>query len=193
VLEAYFDRKQGHGYSLCRVHMGSCDFALGNYAHVETPGDLELASFSIARDKEALLPFIQAAQRAAGEPLRLLAPELGKPFASQVFGGKYAYNMWWTEEPRQIRGINLLPFTPASTYLGADPAFVCKTIDALPGEVKTYQAKAPPTARQPTSGRTSWPPTSRSWIPRRASLSGSAAAAWNSARPAPARSTGCSA
>ncbi|HVN41276.1 MAG TPA: hypothetical protein VMT50_00725, partial [Steroidobacteraceae bacterium] len=42
VLEAYFDRAKGHGYSLCRVHMGSCDFALGNYAHVETPEDFRL-------------------------------------------------------------------------------------------------------------------------------------------------------
>jgi endoglucanase Acf2 len=70
---------------------------------------------------------------------QVLAQEFGKPFASMVFGGKYAYNTWWTEEPRQILGINLLPFTPASTYLGADPAFIRKTMDALPGEVKFYE------------------------------------------------------
>jgi len=70
---------------------------------------------------------------------QVLAPEFGKPFASMVFGGKYAYNTWWTQEPRQILGINLLPFTPASTYLGADPAFIRKTMDALPGAVKTYE------------------------------------------------------
>src|SRR5512139_303909 len=63
VLEAYFDPERGHGYSLCRVHMGSCDFALGNYAHVETPGDMALASFTIDRDRQALLPFIRAAQQ----------------------------------------------------------------------------------------------------------------------------------
>jgi len=70
---------------------------------------------------------------------QVLAPEFGKPFASMVFGGKYAYNTWWTQEPRQILGINLLPFTPASTYLGADPAFIRKTMAALPGEVKNYE------------------------------------------------------
>ena len=42
LLRAYFDPSQGHGYSLCRVHMNSCDFALGNYAHAEVPGDLAL-------------------------------------------------------------------------------------------------------------------------------------------------------
>lgn len=44
-----------------------------------------------------------------------------KPMASMVFGGGYAYSTWWTEEPRQIQGINLLPITPASTYLAQLP------------------------------------------------------------------------
>ncbi len=79
LLEAYFHRNRGHGYSLCRVHMGSCDFALGNYSHVETPGDMALESFSIARDRRALLPFIKAAQRVAGQPLKLLASPWSPP------------------------------------------------------------------------------------------------------------------
>jgi endoglucanase Acf2 len=70
---------------------------------------------------------------------QVLAQDFGKPFASMVFGGKYAYNTWWTEEPRQILGINLMPITPASTYLGADPAFIRKTMDALPAAVKFYE------------------------------------------------------
>lgn len=44
-----------------------------------------------------------------------------KPLASMVFGGGYGYSTWWTEEPRQILGINLLPITPASTYLAKLP------------------------------------------------------------------------
>ena len=79
LLRAYFDRDAGHGYTLCRLHMGSCDFALGNYSHVETPGDLALASFSIERDRRTLLPFIQAAQRMAGRPLKLLASPWSPP------------------------------------------------------------------------------------------------------------------
>jgi endoglucanase Acf2 len=72
---------------------------------------------------------------------RVLAPELASPFASMVFGGKYAYNTWWTEEPRQILGINLLPFTSASTYLGRDPDYIRRSLDALPAEVKAYQSR----------------------------------------------------
>ena len=79
LLREYFDPVHGHGYTLCRVHMNSCDFALGNYAHVERDGDFALESFSIARDHEALLPMIQAAQRVAGRPLKLLVSPWSPP------------------------------------------------------------------------------------------------------------------
>ena len=62
MLRDCFDPQHGHGYTLCRVHINSCDFSLGNYSHVERPGDTELHSFSIERDRQALLPFIKAAQ-----------------------------------------------------------------------------------------------------------------------------------
>ena len=79
LLRDYFDRDAGHGYTLCRVHMNSCDFALDNYAHVETPGDVELTSFNIDRDRQALLPFIQAALRVAGRPIKLLVSPWSPP------------------------------------------------------------------------------------------------------------------
>lgn len=78
-LRACFDPAQGHGYTLCRVHMNSCDFALGHYAHVGQDGDLALVSFSIERDRQALLPMIQAAQRIAAQPLKLLVSPWSPP------------------------------------------------------------------------------------------------------------------
>jgi endoglucanase Acf2 len=72
---------------------------------------------------------------------QVLAPEYGKPFASMVFGGKYAFNTWWTQEPRQIFGINLLPITTASTYLAADPQYIRALVAALPADVKAYQGR----------------------------------------------------
>jgi len=79
VLNNYFHTEQGHGYTLCRVHMNSCDFSLGNYAHVETPGDVDLAGFNIERDRQALLPFIKAAQRVAKRPIKLLVSPWSPP------------------------------------------------------------------------------------------------------------------
>ncbi|OIN91419.1 MAG: glucosylceramidase [Comamonadaceae bacterium CG1_02_60_18] len=79
VLTDYFDCEQRHGYTLCRVHMNSCDFSLGNYAHVEAPGDVDLAGFNIERDRQALLPFITAAQRVARQPIKLLVSPWSPP------------------------------------------------------------------------------------------------------------------
>lgn len=78
-LSDCFDPVHGHGYTLGRVHMNSCDFALGNYAHVEQAGDHLLQSFNIDRDRQALLPFIRAALEAAGRPLRLLVSPWSPP------------------------------------------------------------------------------------------------------------------
>jgi glucosylceramidase len=79
LLREYFSPEHGHGYTLCRVHMNSCDFSLGHYAHVEMPGDTALASFSIERDRAALLPMIRAAQAVAGRPLELLVSPWSPP------------------------------------------------------------------------------------------------------------------
>jgi glucosylceramidase len=59
--------------------MGSCDFALGNYAHAEADNDMALACFTIERDRKALLPFIRAAQQVAGAPIKLLASPWSPP------------------------------------------------------------------------------------------------------------------
>jgi glucosylceramidase len=79
ILQAYFDPVHGLGYTLCRTHINSCDFSLGNYAYDEVDGDVELRRFSIERDRRALIPLIRAAQAAAGRPIRLLASPWSPP------------------------------------------------------------------------------------------------------------------
>lgn len=82
LIHAYFDPAAGHGYTLCRVHMNSCDFALGHYAHADRDGDFDLDGFDIGRDRQALLPMIQAAlrvTRAAGRELKLLVSPWSPP------------------------------------------------------------------------------------------------------------------
>jgi glucosylceramidase len=79
VLRAYFDPTKGHGYSFCRLHMGSCDFSLGNWSQVEKPGDVALKSFSLKHDRKWLLPLIKRAQKIAGDRLRLFASPWSPP------------------------------------------------------------------------------------------------------------------
>lgn len=72
---------------------------------------------------------------------QVLAPEYKNVEVSQLFGGMYAHNTWWIDDPRQIKGINLLPITTASTYLGQDPAFVKKSLATLGPETAIYNAR----------------------------------------------------
>ena len=70
-----------------------------------------------------------------------LPPEFKSDQVSMVFGGKLLHNTWWIDEPRQIHGINLLPFTPASTYLGHSPAFVTRAMTHLDEETKVFESR----------------------------------------------------
>lgn len=77
VLGAYFNREE-HNYRFCRTHMNSCDFSLGNY-HYLREGDTGLESFSIDRDRTALIPLIQRAMEAAQGEIRLIASPWSPP------------------------------------------------------------------------------------------------------------------
>ncbi len=67
----------GNAYNLCRTHMQSCDFSLGNYAYVQE-GDQDLSHFSIERDKQLLIPFIKCGL-AANPDLELIAAPWSPP------------------------------------------------------------------------------------------------------------------
>lgn len=79
ILQAYFDRETGLGYSLCRTHINSCDFSLGNYAYDEVAGDVALQHFSIEHDRHTLIPLIRAAMQVAGRPFKLFATPWSPP------------------------------------------------------------------------------------------------------------------
>jgi glucosylceramidase len=79
VLRDCFCPHTGHGYTLVRVHMNSCDFSLGHYAHAAVPDDAALAHFSIERDRQSLLPMLRAAQAVAGRPLRVMLSPWSPP------------------------------------------------------------------------------------------------------------------
>jgi endoglucanase Acf2 len=71
----------------------------------------------------------------------VFAPEYKSAEVSMLFGGKYAHNTWWIDDPRQIKGINLLPITTSSTYLGRDPAFTKKSLATLAPETAVFQSR----------------------------------------------------
>ncbi|TRW89650.1 glycoside hydrolase family 30 protein [Candidatus Methylobacter oryzae] len=79
ILQAYFSPDTGNAYSLCRTHINSCDFSLGNYAYTEVDGDVELKHFSIEHDRQALIPMIREAIDLSCGKLKLFASPWSPP------------------------------------------------------------------------------------------------------------------
>jgi len=79
VIAGYFDPVIGHGYTIARTHMNSCDFSLGNYAVADTPGDIELKNFDMSRVDEYLAPYLKAIQKCVGKPYRLMITPWSPP------------------------------------------------------------------------------------------------------------------
>ncbi len=91
----------GNHYNFCRLHIQSCDFALGNYAYVEDAKDTGLDSFSIERDRKYIIPFAKAALEKKSK-IQFLAspwspPAFMKTNGEMNHGGKLKkeyYQMW---------------------------------------------------------------------------------------------------
>jgi len=95
VLADHFG-PEGHGYTLARSHLNSCDFSLGSWATVEEPGDVEGKSFSMTKPDLFLVPLIQQAMGQAGGSLNLMISPWSPP-------------AWMKSNGRMDQGGKLLP------------------------------------------------------------------------------------
>jgi glucosylceramidase len=92
VIRAYYDAKDGIGYTLARTNIHSCDFSSASYTYVRE-GDGELRSFSIDHDLQFRIPMIKQAMTAAGGKLTLFGspwspPAFMKDTGDMLHGGK---------------------------------------------------------------------------------------------------------
>ena len=92
LLRAYYDPKDGIGYSLLRTTIHSSDFSSASYTYV-ADGDASLDSFSVAHDREYRIPLIRRAIAAAGGHLLTFAspwsaPAFMKTNGDMTRGGK---------------------------------------------------------------------------------------------------------
>ena len=84
-------------FNVCRLPIGASDYAFNWYSLDETPGDYALTHFSIARDREALIPYIKEALEIAPD-IRLFATPWSPPTWMK---NPPVYNwgkLIWTEE-----------------------------------------------------------------------------------------------
>lgn len=101
LLNAYFSKDKGIGYSLIRTNIHSCDFSSDMYTYVEE-GDAALKTFSIDHDKKFKIPLIKKAIETAGGKLTLFAspwspPAFMKDNNDMLKGGKLLpkfYQSW---------------------------------------------------------------------------------------------------
>ena len=78
ILRELFAPGVGSNLALCRMPLGANDFSLDWYSYDEVEGDFELEHFSIAKDLDALVPFIRAAREHQPD-LRLWASPWSPP------------------------------------------------------------------------------------------------------------------
>lgn len=98
LINDYFS-PNGLNYSMGRLPIGSCDFSLNSYSYSKKP---DLSDFSITRDKEYLLPFLQKVLEK--KSLQLLAspwspPKFMKSNKMLILGGKLLnnYKQIWSD------------------------------------------------------------------------------------------------
>lgn len=74
LLDAYFDKEKGIGYSVIRTNINSCDFSSASYTYIDE-GDKALNTFDIATDQKFKLPMIkEAIAKAGGDVLTYASP-----------------------------------------------------------------------------------------------------------------------
>ncbi|WP_168879830.1 glycoside hydrolase family 30 protein [Rhizobium sp. P28RR-XV] len=66
-------------FTYCRLPIGANDYSASWYSYNETDGDFDMSAFSIARDHEAVIPYIKAAKAIRGSELTLFASPWSPP------------------------------------------------------------------------------------------------------------------
>lgn len=135
VIEACFG-EEGLRYNMARVSIGSCDFGLGNYAYTQD-GDQDMSTFSIDHDRQYVLPMIEDAQKAKGEPLSILASPWSPP-AYMKTNGEMNNGGKLKEEYRSAWAKYYAAFIKAYRKAGADIAYL--TVQNEPMAVQTWDS-----------------------------------------------------
>ncbi|XP_037273886.2 lysosomal acid glucosylceramidase [Rhipicephalus microplus] len=79
LIKSYY-AKEGLAYNMGRVPLASTDFSEPKYTYDDTPGDLELENFALAReDVELKIPYIKRATSLVTGPLLLIGSAWSSP------------------------------------------------------------------------------------------------------------------
>lgn len=129
ILKAYYDSKEGLGYTMGRLHIASCDFSLEHYDYIDEL-DETLESFSIEHEEKWVLPTLRRAQDIAGQPLTLVASPWSpsawmKTNGDRNHGGKLKkeyYTLWAKYIARYLKEMQSKGFNIEAITVQNEPA-----------------------------------------------------------------------
>lgn len=119
ALELLFDRKAGAAFQWGRVPIGADGYALSRYTHDEVAADYSLESFSIERDHDHLIPYIQGALDVAPD-LQLWALPWTPPTWMKQNGGFDGGSIKTDAQTLSAYALYLARFLEAYRDLGID-------------------------------------------------------------------------
>lgn len=142
VMAELFEPGRGACLNICRMPIGANDLARDWYSYNETASDFAMDSFSIANDRETLIPFIHAAL-ASNPELRIWATPWSPPlwmkenghYACQPLDTTFFHTVGLNGiRPDQVRreGVNMIHADEA--YLSAYALYFAKFIEAYRSE-----------------------------------------------------------
>lgn len=127
--------ESGLRYKIGRIHMNSCDFALGNYSYVDE-GDMELKTFDISHDRKEILPMIADATEKAGNMRFLMSP--WSPPAFMKTNGEMNHGGKLKEECYEAWADYFVKFIEEYRKEGVDIAWL--TVQNEPMAVQTWDS-----------------------------------------------------
>ena len=97
VLKGLFDPSTGCKFNICRMPIGASDFALDYYSLNDHAGDYQMEKFSLERDRQYLIPFIQAAMKHRPD-LKIWGSPWTPPAWMKTYGLYYKGQLTWKPE-----------------------------------------------------------------------------------------------
>ena len=132
AMKLLFDAKDGANFSYGRLPLGASDYSMSWYTLDDTAGDYAMEKFSIARDKEKLIPFIKAALQAK--------PDL------HLWASPWVVPAWMMDSSNNMK-------SDAQT-LGAHALYMARFVEEYAKEGMKIEALHP--QNEPGYGRVHW-------------------------------------
>ena len=124
ALKLLFDARDGANFVYGRLPVGASDYAMSWYTLAETANDYAMANFSIARDREKLIPYIKAALQVRPDIHLWASPWIPPPWMKDSGGnmksdaqtqGAYALYLAKFVEEYGKEGLKIEAITPRTS------------------------------------------------------------------------------